>query len=401
MFALRQVFERRLRHGKEFGCLFVEFSAAFDSIHRDSLWAAMSALGIPKKIISILKFLYNVSRSSVQVYGDLSRSFEIKTGVKQGCIISPCLFNIILDWVLAKAMRGCKGVMVSNDLSVTDLGYADDLAYLGESEADIQKFLSNFDIYGKMIGLQISIKKTKLMSNLNATLYLNNQQIETVDSFVYLGSTFEMNQLRCSKDINTRIGKASSAFGRLKSSLFTRSDISLATKMRVFNSSIIPVLLYGAESWILGVEELRKLEVTQMVWLRSILNVTLYDRLRNEEIRRRCCCQPDIASMIRKCRLRWFGHVCRMEDCRLPKKIFNSFRPDGWKCPNTAPKLSWKQHVLKDLAIGGLTSRHFREPLTYAFDMAQERAQWRGFIRDITFASNSYEDGSLLYKCKF
>lgn len=210
--------------------MFVDFSAAFDSVHRDSLWAAMSALGIPSKVIAILKSLYNGSQSWVRVYGGLSRNFEIKTGVKQGCIISPCLFNIILDWVLAKAMRGCNGVLVSNELSITDLGYADDLAYLGESEADMQKFLDNLNTYGSMIGLHISIKKTKLMSNLDASLFLNNQLIEVVDSFVYLGSTFEINQLKCTKDIITRIGKASSAFSRLKSSLFTRPDISISTK---------------------------------------------------------------------------------------------------------------------------------------------------------------------------
>ena len=396
IFALRQVFERRLRHGKEFGCLFVDFSAAFDSVHRESLWAAMSALGIPAKIIGILKSLYKKSQSWVRVYGELSRSFEIKTGVKQGCIISPCLFNIILDWVLVKAMKGCKGLLVGNDLSITDLGYADDLAYLGESEADLQHFLNNLDKYGKMIGLQISVKKTKLMSNIGASLNLNNQPIEAVDSFVYLGSTFEIQQLRCTKDVITRIGKASSAFGRLKSPLFTRPDISLSTKMKVFNSSIIPVLLYGAESWIIGVEELRKLEVTQMAWLRCILQVTLNDRIRNDEIRRRCCNQPDVASMIRKARLRWFGHVSRMQRDRIPKKIFDSIRPDDWKCPKSAPKLSWKQLVLKDVALGGLTNRYFNDPIAEASDMAQVRAQWRAFIRDITFASNNHEDGFLL-----
>ena len=352
----------------------------------------MAALGIPDKIIAILKSLYNGSQSWVRVYGELSRSFEIKTGVKQGCIISPCLFNIILDWVLAKALRGCNGVLVSNDLSITDLGYADDLAYLGESESDIQKFLDNLHTYGSMIGLQISIKKTKLMCNLdNCSLSLNNQPIEVVDSFVYLGSTFEMHQLKCEKDIFVRIGKASSAFGRLKSSLFSRPDISITTKMRVFNSSIIPVLLYGCESWITGAEDLRKLEVAQMSWLRCILGVTLNDRVSNSVIRDRCCNQPKVESVIRKSRLRWFGHVCRMNDSRIPKKLLNSVRPAGWKCPKSAPKMSWKQHVLKDVATGGLTRRYFNDPLAHASTMAQDRCQWRAFIRDVSFASDSHD----------
>ena len=301
----------------------------------------MLALGIPMKVIAILKSLYSGRRSWVRVSGELSRSFEIKTGVKQGCIISPCLFNIILDWVLAKATKDCRGVLVSNELSKTDLGYADDLAYLGESEIDLQKFLNNLHTYGSMIGLQISIKKTKLMTNLDScSLSLNNEPIEVVNSFVYLGSTFEMNQINCSKDIFTRIGKASSAFSRLKSPLFSRKDISISTKMRVFNCSIMSVLLYGSESWVLSTGDLQKLEVVHMSWLRCILNVSLRDRLKNTVIKERCCQQPDVNNLVKKNCLQWFGHVTHMSDERLPKKIFWSERPSDWKCPASAPKLS-------------------------------------------------------------
>ena len=133
----------------------------------------------------------------------------------------------------------------------------------------------------------------------------------------------------------------------------------------------------------------------QMQWLRCILNVSLHNHLRNTTIRERCCQQPQICDQIRKNHLRWFGHLCRMSHERLPKKVFWSERPDGWKCPSNAPKLSWRNQLLKDVAAGGLTHRYFNNPLVEAFTLAQDRVQWRAFVRDLSFASNNQDIGLL------
>ena len=177
IFTLRQIFERRIRHGKPFDCIFVDFSAAFD---------AAALYGHPWLLlvyhlnlhINVLNALCDDSNICVRVYGDYSRKFQVKTGIKQGCIVPSCLFNSILDWLLAKAMSDCNGILVSNDyLKVTDLGYAGH-PYLGETEEDLQNFFNILHTFESMIGLEISIKKTKMMSNLPATLSLNNNVIK-------------------------------------------------------------------------------------------------------------------------------------------------------------------------------------------------------------------------------
>ena len=99
------------------------------------------------------------------------------------------------------------------------------------------------------------------------------------------------------------------------------------------NSVVIPVLLYGSESWIVSAQDLQKLEVAQMQWLHCILGVTLFDRYNNSDIRLQCCNQPPVQQVITRNWLHWFGHLCRMEDQRVPKKLFWSKRPTGWKCP--------------------------------------------------------------------
>ena len=147
------------------------------------------------------------------------------------------------------------------------------------------------------------------------------------------------------------------------------------------------MLLYGLESWVISAADMKRLEVLQMRWLRCILNVSLHNHLKNTTIRERCCQQPQICDQIRKCRLRWFGHLCRMNPKRLPKLIFWSERPDGWKCPTNAPKLSWRNQLL--------THRYFNNPLAKASTLAQDRVQWRAFVRDISFASNNQDIGLL------
>ena len=87
--------------------------------------------------------------------------------------------------------------------------------------------------------------------------------------------------------------------------------------------------------------------------------------------------------------------MCRMNQERLPKLVFWSERPDGWKCPKNAPKLSWRNQLTKDVVAVGLTYRYFNYPLAVASSLAQDRVKWRAFIRDLSFASNNQDTGLL------
>ena len=97
----------------------------------------MLTLGIPKMVVSAIKALYKDSWTWVRVCEELTPCCTIKTGVKQGFIISPCLFKIVLGWVLLKATRASNGIPVSDSLQIPDLSFEDDLAYMRESEADL------------------------------------------------------------------------------------------------------------------------------------------------------------------------------------------------------------------------------------------------------------------------
>jgi len=81
---------------------FIDFRKAFDCIHRPSLSAILRQYGIPEGIVTIIENLYKDNRSNVKINGMSGEWFEVVTGVRQGCALSPFLFAIVLDWVMKK-----------------------------------------------------------------------------------------------------------------------------------------------------------------------------------------------------------------------------------------------------------------------------------------------------------
>ncbi len=91
---------------------FVDFASAFDSVDRDSLWRIMAADGISPKRLRLMKAYYSSTKMKVRASGSDSMPFEIRSGVRQGCTLSPTLFNYIIDWILGQALQDYPGVQV-------------------------------------------------------------------------------------------------------------------------------------------------------------------------------------------------------------------------------------------------------------------------------------------------
>ena len=82
---------------------FIDFCKAFDSVHRPALWKILQMYSFPEQIISILQNLYQDSKCAVRTNGDTSEWFNVQTGDRQGCILSPLLFAIVMDWVMRQS----------------------------------------------------------------------------------------------------------------------------------------------------------------------------------------------------------------------------------------------------------------------------------------------------------
>jgi len=88
---------------------FNDVRKAFDSIHQPALWKILQQYGFPTKIVTVIQKLYEESSSAVRVNGDTSSWFQVETGVRHGCILSPLLFAIAIDWVLRRTMDNSTG----------------------------------------------------------------------------------------------------------------------------------------------------------------------------------------------------------------------------------------------------------------------------------------------------
>jgi hypothetical protein len=383
IFLLRRCIERRLRHGQPAVVCFIDFAAAFDSIHRDSMWAILRKCNLPSLFVDILRDMYSGASSWVRTGSGNSNTFSIRTGVRQGCVLSPVLFNLVLDWALKKAVTAGDGVMCSDLDVVCDLEYADDIAILQPDEASCQSLLDRIAESAGRLGLTIKPAKTKAMSfHLPSppVLWVGGTQIEVVSTFTYLGSVISSEKVSAAEDITVRIAKASATFGRLKVHLFRRQDIAPNVKMKIYNAAILSILLYGSESWSLTQSEIRQLETFQMYCLRTILGVSIRERIPNAHIRQQCQNQPSVESLIRKNRLRWLGHVARMPPDRLCHSVWRNPKPRAWRCVRNAAKKTWDSLIAADLkflkdAYGSANwSNNYIDIIA---DLAQDRTQWR------------------------
>jgi len=120
-------------------------SKAFDSVWRVGLWHIMRYLGYEEKIVRLLEALYQGTECAVRVDGGLADWFETMVGVFQGCILSPLLFNLLLEVVVALALHGC-GVGASiSGINIPELRFVDDMSLLAESEHDLQDLVDHLD----------------------------------------------------------------------------------------------------------------------------------------------------------------------------------------------------------------------------------------------------------------
>ena len=134
IFTLRNIIEQCIEFQNTLVLNFFDFKKAFDSIHRESLWKILALYGIPQKYITII---YMNSSCCVKTENGFSLFFAIVTGARQGCILSPFLFLIVVDFILHKTMEGSRfGIKRLDQSRFADLDFADDYIALVESDMD-------------------------------------------------------------------------------------------------------------------------------------------------------------------------------------------------------------------------------------------------------------------------
>ena len=330
----------------------------------------MGFFGYSNKHICLLKALYKISSSAVRVNGELTDWFQTTVGVRQGCVLSPQLFNIILEMVTLHATYDIPiGTNIQGHL-INNLRFADDIVLLACNEIDLQSIVDRVHQWSSNFGLKINIAKTEVQVISKQQHYINisigGTKLLQVEKFVYLGGTITQSG-KCTEDIKNRIGKALGAIQSLHS-ILTAKDIRDVTKRELYKVLILSILMYGSETWTLKKEDENRLITFEMICLRKILGVTRLDKIRNTTIRKTLGLDETILDKIAKKRLRFFGHVNRMRPSRYPKILLTSNihgdRPRG------RPAKKWLDCVKADCATRCMGS------LTEATRTSQDRKIW-------------------------
>ena len=181
--------------------------------------------------------------------------FDFSKGVRQGCPMSPDLFNIYVNDIF-KLVNNNNDSDISLDggIKINALMYADDLILLADSEKGLQKQIDKIEKYCEKWKLEINTKKTKIMvfnrgnKLLKRDIRLNGTVIESVKVFKYLGFTISAKNCSFAPTIDDLTTKANRAIFALNNKIkISKLPIKLALKL--FNAQILPILLYGAEVW--------------------------------------------------------------------------------------------------------------------------------------------------------
>nr|VZI38537.1 unnamed protein product [Spirometra erinaceieuropaei] len=298
----------------------------------------------------MVRQLHDGMMARVTDNGAVSEAFAVTNGVKQVCVLAPTLFSLMFSAMLIDAYRDERpGIRIAyradghllnqrrmhfqsrvSTTPVHELLFTDDCALNTTSEEEMQRSMDLFSAACENFGLVINTQKTVVMHqpppksatapNAPPQISVNGTQLQVVENFPYLGSTLSRNT-KIDDEVANRISKASQAFGRLQSTVWNCHGLQLSTKLRMYKVVILPILLYGAETWTLYAKQARRLNHFHLSCLRRILRLNWQDRIPHTDVLERTGILS-IHSMLRQMQLRWSGHLVRMDDERLPKRLF-------------------------------------------------------------------------------
>ena len=268
---LKSMTTSRLNQQKDTYIGFIDFEKAFDKVDHEKLLKIIENRGVNGKCLRIFKNLYAGQKAHMRDHED--KTIEVRRGVRQGCVLSPILYNTYADEVL-KDLSIDKGIIIGGK-KINRIMYADDTAIISDSETTLKNLMEEVERRAKAYNINLNIRKTKCtrinwkgIKELNAQV--NNNEIESVKNFKYLGVNIECTG-RDTDEIQQRIGIARKAFWNCRDIM--RNDLRLKTKRRLLRTYVWPVAKYGSELWELTQKTKNKIRAFEIWCYRRILKI--------------------------------------------------------------------------------------------------------------------------------
>lgn len=384
IFSIRQIFEKGREYNLNTSHIFIDYKQAFDSLDRNFIWNSMKELGVPCKLIRLAKATTTDSQNVIKVQNNFSQPFATTSGVRQGDGLSTELFIFAVECIVRNANLRSDDTIWGSSIQL--LAFADDKDLIGRSVISMKEAFVKLEEEASKGGLCINQMKTKIMlagnehwrRRFGQNITIDEYNFEVVDSFKYLGSYVNPDN-NCTMDICERIKSANRAFYSL--SAYLRSHLlNNDLKLRLYQTIVRPILAYGCEAWTLKSTDIELLERTERKFIRRITGPIRTEDGRykirpNEEIRD-ILNHETIISHIKSQRLRWAGHVARLDQGSTVKKLFLS-TPPGRRAVGR-PKSRWIDGVNADLLE--LSSQFQGLSLENWMEVAKDRDEWRRIV---------------------
>ena len=187
LFVLDQCFEKANKLKQPIYVAFLDISKAFDKAWRNGLLRKLANNGVTGKLLRLIGEFYTETKSMARLQEGISREFETTAGVMQGSMLSPTLFNLLLNEIV-ETMNDCNGFKIEG-ITVKMLLYADDIVLISDCRNDLQKMIKKCENYGNRWRFQFSASKTKLISNraIEEEILMYDEKLKQVDWYPYLG----------------------------------------------------------------------------------------------------------------------------------------------------------------------------------------------------------------------
>ena len=253
IFFLQTIVEKVVKKSKKkLYAIFIDFKKAYDTVNRDILMKRLKSVGINGIFLHNILAMYRKTEYCVKLKKGHTRAINSNLGLKQGCPLSPMLFNLYIDDIDDIFDEQCDPISIQNE-KINHFLYADDLVILSHSKEGLQRGIDRASEFAKTKHLTISVKKSKTMvfnqsgRFIRDSFTLNGKNLEPVQSFCYLGF-----DIKCSGTVkhamNILNDKGNKALRPLLCAI-ARFNIPAKTALRLFHTYVSPILLYNTENW--------------------------------------------------------------------------------------------------------------------------------------------------------
>ena len=354
--SLHEVLRRRKREGKTSFLCFIDFRKAFDTVWHDGLWKALWDSGVKGKAWRVVRSLYTSMRASVRLGDKESRKVSMHQGVRQGCPLSPTLFNYFIN-ALAKDLKSSGYGAMIEGLDVGSLLYADDVVLVAESAEALQGLIDVVDRFCRRWHMDINLSKSEVMvvgkrpppcfacthapapapepvpvplpahapepvpvparaCSLCSPWVCRGATLKVVSEYKYLGIWFT-SDLLWTVHINKTVSKARKTTAGL-GGVFSNGRIPARAKSLVWLSTARPQMEHGGEVWKANTDQAARLESVQVQAACKIFKLNSKTKTHAARALLRV---PSLEARRRVSRLKYFVKVKSMERGRLVREL--------------------------------------------------------------------------------